>query len=65
MKKTVWSSLYIEPCNCTLAYRMLLTVGLLCLLERVGVDSTLETVGFSHTFVVVKLENEQLTGSCN
>lgn len=65
MKKTVWSSVYNELYNCTLTYRMLLTVGLLYLLEGVGVDSTLEAVGFSDTFVVVKLENEQLIGSCN
>lgn len=36
MKKTVWSSVGREPYNYTLTYRILLTVGLLCLLEGGG-----------------------------
>lgn len=61
MEKALWSFMYSEPYNCTLDYRMLLAVGFLCLLE--GGGCILEAVGFSHSFVVVKLENEQLIGS--
>lgn len=59
VKKGMWCSImYSEPCNCTLAYRMLLALRLLSLANGVVIVgnyqkdcmlTALKAVGFAHT----------------